>query len=157
MAPARSLASARLRNLHPAAANSEHSLDDLALPSSSLPGRDPDPPERLPCPCAEFSAHPPPWFPPAQPHGWGAARSPHLGVGRHRSLFVLRFANLFPDLLRRPSFGVDHHLLVHPHENVMRQDCFFYLGRNRIQVSLLFVLRLEVKHGEQEVANLLCG
>src|SRR5258707_8974586 len=96
MAPARSLASARLRNLHPVAANSEHSLDDLALPSSSLPGRDPDAPERLPCPCAEFSDHPPSWFPPAQPHRWRCARSPHLAVGRHRSNLRTPFRQPFP-------------------------------------------------------------
>ena len=61
-------------------------------------------------------------------------------------LFILSFSVPLANLFRRLPFGMQHHLLIHPHQHMMRLNGRLYFRRYAIQIRLLFVPRLEIKH-----------
>ena len=69
--------------------------------------------------------------------------------------FVFGFAVLLPDFFRRPALGMDHHFLVHPHENMMLEDRILHLGRDRVEISLLFISSVKVENRIQQAPHLL--
>ena len=60
--------------------------------------------------------------------------------------FVFRLSIPFADFFRRLAFGMKHHLLIHPHQHMVRLNRRLHLRRHAVQIGLLFIPGIEIEH-----------